>query len=271
VPTIESLLSEAPRELQFETQLLLAATLNWSRSKVLAYGETEISVALLPALQAQLDRLRSGEPLAYITGLREFYGLKFEVTPDVLIPRPDTELLVELALRYAGPDSRIADLGTGCGAIAISLAHSQPGLSITATDNSVAALKVAMRNADRLSCNVKFIRSHWFDQLPDEYDLIVSNPPYIRRNDPHLSALQHEPAIALIAEDNGLADIHSVIAGASKHLSAEGVLLIEHGYDQAEAVANLFKKYGFVKVELHRDLANQPRVTSGSTIHAART
>jgi len=263
VPTIDSLLNEAPRELRLETELLVAAAMNWNRSKVLAFGETEISAALLPELNNQLNRLTSGEPFAYITGQREFFGLAFEVSSAVLIPRADTELLVELALKYSKPSARIVDLGTGSGAIAVSLAHTRADLTITATDKSSAALEIAQRNAARHECDIRFVASEWFEQLTGEFDVIVSNPPYVRLDDPHLDALSFEPQHALIAQQDGLADIKAIIAGAPRALTKGGTLLIEHGFDQAAPVAALFKQHGFANVELHNDLAGQPRVTSG--------
>ncbi len=263
MPTIDSVLNRTPRELRLETELLVAAAMDWSRSKVLAFGETEIPDALLPALNSQLDRLTNGEPLAYITGQREFFGLEFDVTPDVLIPRADTELLVELALNYSRPDARVVDLGTGSGAIAVSLAHSRSDLTITATDTSTAALEIAQRNATRHECDIRFVTSEWFKQLAGEFDVIVSNPPYVRCGDPHLSDLSYEPQPALIAQQDGLADIQAIVAGAPLALAADGVLLIEHGFEQAASVAALFNQHGFANVELHKDIAGQPRVTSG--------
>ena len=263
MPTIQSLLHETPHELRLETELLMAEAMNWSRSKVLAFSETEISEKLLPALSSKLDRLNRGEPFAYITGSREFYGLDFEVTPDVLIPRPDTELLVDLALSRCAPDARVVDLGTGSGAIAVSLAHERADLAVTASDVSDAALDVARRNAARHGCTIKCVASHWFESLNKEFDVIVSNPPYVRRNDPHLQGLAYEPSSALIAGDDGLADIRIIAAEAKNKLAAGGALLIEHGYDQAAEVAELFKQHGFVNVALYKDLADQPRVTSG--------
>lgn len=263
MPTIDSLLNQTPRELRLETELLVAAAMNWNRSKVLAFGETEISESLLPGLNSQLNRLTNGEPFAYITGRREFFGLEFEVTSDVLIPRADTELLVELALSHSRPNARVVDLGTGSGAIAVSLAHARADLTITATDTSTAALEVAQRNAARHDCDIRFVTSEWFQQLAGEFDVIVSNPPYVRSDDPHLSDLSFEPQGALIAQQDGLEDIQAIVAGAPLQLTAHGALLIEHGFDQAADVAALFKQHGFAKVELHKDLAGQPRVTSG--------
>ena len=266
--TVKSLLDAAPRELRFETELLLAQALNWSRSRVLAFAEEVIEDVIDASRFAQLKdhlaRLHGGEPLAYITGHREFFSLEFAVTPDVLIPRPDTELLVELALEHSPEGARVADLGTGSGAIAISLKHARPDLQLTATDVSEAALHLAKQNAARHNCSIDFILSDWLQQLSGPLEVIVTNPPYVRPNDPHLPGLRFEPASALIANAEGLADIQQICAQAPHALTAGGKLMIEHGYDQAEDVAELLRAQGFSAVCTHRDLAGHPRVTQGS-------
>jgi release factor glutamine methyltransferase len=250
--------------LRLETELLIADALNWNRSRVLAFSEHQVPEALVPALLNNLERLKSGEPYAYIVGKREFYGLEFIVTPSVLIPRPDTELIVELARERCSPAAHVVDLGTGSGAIAVSLAHVRSDLNITATDKSSEALKVAERNAKQNNCTLHFKLSDWYSELHKTYDIVLSNPPYIHPNDPHLPALAHEPQSALVANEDGMADLAAIIGGAPRHLNADGQLLVEHGFDQSSDVAALFEQHGFENICLHKDLAGQPRVTSGS-------
>ena len=269
LPTVDSLLNSLPRELRLETELLVASALNWNRSKVLAFGEHRVPDALAPKLLANLERLKSGEPYAYIVGKQEFYGLEFSVTPSVLIPRPDTELIVDLARELCSPAAHVVDLGTGSGAIAVSLAHVRSDLNITATDKSAQALEIARRNAKKNNCNLHFKLSDWYSDLHQTYDVILSNPPYIRQNDPHLPALAHEPQSALVASEDGLADLAVIVEGAPSHLNPGGKLLVEHGFDQSAAVAELFEQQGFEEISAHEDLAGNPRVISGSlsTIH----
>lgn len=217
---------------------------------------------------ALLKRYRAGEPLAYLTGVQGFWKHDFHVTSDVLIPRPATELLMELALQVGLATQsvyNIIELGTGSGCIAISLALELPGAHIIAIDQSKAALSVAKENAIRLNAtNITWLQSNWFSALaPMEADLIVSNPPYIRENDPHLQALQHEPVSALVSGQTGLSDIETIIKDAWAYLKPNAPLLIEHGYDQAPQVSALFKKYAYENISTHHDLQNHPRVTMG--------
>ncbi len=242
---------------------------------------------------ALLKRYRAGEPVAYLTGAQGFWKHDFKVTPDVLIPRPATELLVELALGHirsahaneipplranargqggqGGSDQltrsvhNIIDLGTGSGCIAISLALECPNAHITAIDQSSAALTVAQENAARLNAkNITWLNSNWFSNLsPMQADLILSNPPYIQEDDPHLPALCHEPPSALSSGKTGLTDIETIIKSAQAYLKPHAPLLIEHGYDQAPAVTALFKKYAYENVNTHADLQGHPRVTMG--------
>ena len=264
MPTVDSLLDASPRELRLETELLIAGALNWNRARVLAFGEHRLPDALVPKLLANLDRLKSGEPYAYIVGKQEFYGLEFFVAPSVLIPRPDTELIVDLARELCSQAANVVDLGTGSGAIAVSLAHVRSDLNITATDKSPEALEIARLNAKQNNCGLHFKLSDWYSELQNAYDVILSNPPYIKANDPHLPALAHEPQSALVASEDGLADLAAIVKGAPSHLNPGGKLLVEHGYNQSAAVAALFAQRGFKKIEAHRDLAGRQRVTSGS-------
>jgi len=205
-----------------------------------------------------------GVPLAYLTGHKEFYSLELDVSRDTLVPRPETELLVDLALGQLAPasEARVLDLGTGCGAIALSLRRERPRIHITAVDVSPAALRVAQQNATRLALDVRFIESSWFDELGDDrYDLIVANPPYVGSSDPHLmTELRHEPRAALDGGEDGLDAIRLILAGARDHLRSRGHIMLEHGYDQGPAVAALARDNQFQDEQTHRDLAGQDRI-----------
>jgi release factor glutamine methyltransferase len=211
-------------------------------------------------------RRLAGEPIAYIVGEREFYGLTFQVTPDVLIPRPETELLVELALDRLQDGDNVLDLGTGSGAIAIAIAHACTGANLTAVDASAAALAVAESNARLHGVTVRFLQSDWYGALGNEhFNLIVSNPPYIANGDPHLSQgdLRFEPADALTDHADGLSALRTIINGAIERLTPGGWLLMEHGYDQSAAVRALLASSGFAEVQSWTDLASIERVTGG--------
>jgi len=228
---------------------------------------------LRPLVQARwqlaLQRRLAGEPLAYIIGRKEFFGLTLAVDARVLDPRPDTETLVDWALAVLpapaqGADSlRILDLGTGSGAIALALQHARPDTQVWAVDASEDALSVARTNAAQLQLRVKFIASDWFSQLDGEFDLIVSNPPYIADADPHLAALRHEPLQALSSGADGLTDLRRIVAAAQAHLAPSGWLLLEHGFDQAEAVRALLTHAGFTQVQSRDDLAGHARCSGG--------
>jgi release factor glutamine methyltransferase len=264
---LESALSLDSITARIEVQMLLQHVLGVSRAYLLAHPEQVLDEAQAPAYRALLQRRLAGEPLAYILGEREFFGLDFRVTPATLIPRPDTELLVELALERIPQRGRVLDLGTGSGAIALSIAHSRPDAEVTAADFSIEALEVAQENARRLNIgNARFMQSDWFSALAGErFDLIVSNPPYIADADAHLEQgdLRFEPRTALASGVDGLDDIRRIIAGAKAHLTAGGWLMFEHGYDQAERVRELLDATGFAEVFSARDLAGIERVSGG--------
>jgi release factor glutamine methyltransferase len=209
-------------------------------------------------------RRAAGEPLAYIVGYKEFFGLRLAVDSRVLVPRPDTETLVQWALEVAAgitaPD--VLDLGTGSGAVAIAIAHSLK-YTVTATDYSADALAVASQNASQGGADVQFIQSNWLENVSGHYHVIASNPPYIRNNDPHLAALTHEPLKALTAGEDGLDDIRQIIEHAPEHLLPAGWLLLEHGYDQAPRVCELLSKRGFTHVQSKTDLAGIARCSGG--------
>ena len=212
-----------------------------------------------------LKRIEAGEPLAYVTGSQPFWTLDLKVTKDTLVPRPDTEVLVETVLHLDLPDdARVVDLGTGTGAIALSLASERPNWDITATDIYEPTLEVAQFNAEQHDLNhVKFACGSWLNALNRNqyFDVIVSNPPYIDADDAHMKDLATEPRRALVAENHGLADIELIIQHGQKHLTANGWIALEHGYDQADAVQRLFKKYGFKDIRTVKDYGGNDRVT----------
>ena len=232
---------------------------------LLAHSQDALSPAQAAAFGSACTRRRAGEPVAYITGQREFYGLALEVDARVLVPRPDTETLVDWALEcLAGlPAPAVLDLGTGSGAIALAIQQARPDAQVTAVDLSADALAVARANAARLALPVAFVQSSWLAQVTGSYQLIVSNPPYIADADPHLPALAHEPLSALASGADGLDDIRQIIDQAAKHLPAGAWLLLEHGYDQAAAVRALLTQAGYAQVQSRQDLAGIERCSGG--------
>lgn len=254
---------------EFEAQLLLSHLFNKERSWLFAWSDKELSEDEINRYQALIDRRARGEPIAHITGQKEFWSLPIKVSSATLIPRPETELLVELTLAItAGGQRQILDLGTGTGAIALALASERPGWQITATDRSEQALAIARSNRDRLGLgNIRFQTSHWFNELADHqgFDVILSNPPYIPENDAHLSEgdLPFEPQDALVSGGDGLNDCREIIRKSVQFLKAGGLLLLEHGFDQAHAIQGLFQQAGFSGIQTHQDLAHLDRVTHG--------
>lgn len=252
-----------------DARVLLRYVLGWSPAQLASRAEVSVAPPLVEAFAALAARRASGEPVAYIIGEREFYGLMFKVTPAVLIPRPETELLVELSLERTPARARVLDMGTGSGAIAVSLAHSRPDMAVTALDVSADALAVAQANALRLLSGdtpIRFLHSDWYGALGQErFDTIVSNPPYIEKDDAHLSQgdLRFEPAGALTDHADGLSALRTIITGAVRHLTQGGWLLMEHGYDQADPVRAMLHAGGFVQVQSWRDLAGIERVSGG--------
>lgn len=249
-----------------EAQLLLARSLDCSRGLLLARAGEALTGEARGRFERAIERRIAGEPLAYITGRREFWSLDFAVTPAVLVPRPETELVVERALALLGSrPARVADLGTGSGAIALALAHERPQWQLTATDRSAAALAVAQDNARALAIgNVQFLEGKWYGPLEGEqFDLIASNPPYVAKDDAVLrdDGLRHEPLVALASGRSGLEDLAAVIEGAPAHLGAHGWIVLEHAPGQAGAVAEMLVARGFRHVGCHADLAGLARVT----------
>lgn len=262
---IGALLKCAPLE-PLETRILIAHALQLSRVQLITQSERPLSAAEAHDLSLLFERRIAGEPIAYLVGTREFYGLSLEVTPAVLIPRPETELLVDLALERLPRHGKVLDLGTGSGAIPVALAHTRPDASVSALDISAAALTVATRNAARHGVTVTFLQSDWYGALSAEvFDVIVTNPPYIAAGDAHLAQgdLRFEPAGALTDHADGLSALRTIIAGAARHLRPGGWLLMEHGYDQAAAVRALLAAAGFSEAQSWKDLAGIERVSGG--------
>ncbi len=273
---IKAVLTEAADTLKLvsdsallDAEVLLCIALNEPRSHLRAWPDKHLQPEQHQAFRNLLVRRQQGTPIAYITGNREFWSRDFKVTPDVLIPRPDTELLIELSLKLIPADapSKIIDLGTGSGVIAIILAAERPQAQISATDLSWAALNVAQLNADKHRINnIQFYQSDWFSGVPDtKFDLIVSNPPYIAEDDSHLQLgdVRFEPPTALCAAEQGLRDIKIIATAARNYLKPGGHLLLEHGYNQRQQVQNLFKDLHYDKVQTYTDLSGQPRATYG--------
>lgn len=257
--------SESPRR---DAEILLGFVTGKARTFILAFGETPLSGEQQAQLAALLARRVRGEPVAHLIGEREFWSLPLFVSPATLIPRPDTECLVEQALaRLPAAPCRILDLGTGTGAIALALASERPDCQVTAVDLIPEAVALAQRNADHLGIrNIEIVQSSWFSALEGQlFSLIVSNPPYIDAQDPHLAQgdVRFEPLSALVAADNGLADLHTLIKDAPRYLLPQGWLLLEHGWQQGAAVRDIFARYGWQQVETCRDYGDNERLTLG--------
>jgi release factor glutamine methyltransferase len=247
-------------------EILLAHVLKKTRTYLHTYPDYEINQQEINTFQQLLKRHIEGEPIAYILGHKAFWNLELIVTPDTLIPRPETELIIELILEKLPTNEEIiiADLGTGSGAIALALAKERPHWQLHATDQSVTALKIAQQNAEHLQIsNVKFYQGNWCKALPSQkYHAIVSNPPYIAENDTHLNqaGMAFEPQTALVSGRDGLDAIRQIISQAPDYLLPKGLLVLEHGFDQAEAVRTLMQQFGYQQITSHRDLAGHERV-----------
>ena len=252
---------------RLETQLLLCALLEQDRSWLITHDEDPLPAGTGERFEDWLRQRLDDVPLAYLTGYKEFHGLRLQVSPATLVPRPDTEVLVDEALRWLAAcglaTPRVLDLGTGSGAIALAVKKGHAAAQVTATDFSAAALEMAQTNARGLGLDLRFVQGAWWQPLGDEvFDLVLSNPPYIAPQDEHLPALRHEPLSALAAPESGLADLRQIIAGAPAHLRTGGLLLLEHGYDQEQAVADLLRASGLHYLGCHRDLGGQPRCSA---------
>ncbi len=268
--TIDQLLRDAcaPGASRADAQRLLLHALGreaGERAWLLAHGDEAVPAENEARFQALMRRLRDGEPMAYLIGSQDFYGLELHVDARVLVPRPDTETLVDWALEVlpATASADVLDLGTGSGAIALAIRQQRGQARVTAVDRSADALDVARANAQRLGLDVRFLPGNWQDGVSDHYDLIVSNPPYVAQGDAHLPSLRHEPEQALVAGRDGLDDLRRIASGAGTRLRRGGWLLMEHGWDQAEAVRQLLASQGYEQVTSRKDLAGIERCTGG--------
>jgi len=251
---------------RLDAQMLLLYALGRTphdRAWLLAHDGNSMDAAAQTRFDAALQRRLRGEPLAYITGHQEFYDLDLQVDARVLCPRADTETLVDWALQLLSPNAQVVDLGTGSGAIALAIQHQRPDVQMHARDLSADALAVAQANARRLGLEVAFSQGSWLEGVTGLFDAIVSNPPYIAAADPHLAALTHEPLQALVSGADGLDDLRTIVGQAGARLKPGGWLLLEHGYDQANAVCELLRRAGFADVQSRQDLAGIARCSGG--------
>lgn len=271
-PTLTQALAEAQAAGvdRLDAQRLLAWLLERPRSWLISHDDDRLPAATHQRYQGLWQRLQAGEPLAYLLGEHEFHGLRLAIAPGVLVPRADTETLVDWALELldgplaSRPAPAVVDLGTGSGAIALAVKHRRPAVQMTALDLSPEALAQAQANSVQLGVALRLLHSRWWSALPDErFDLVVSNPPYIAGDDPHLAGLRHEPLLALTPGGDGLDALRQLAADSPAHLHPGGWLLLEHGWDQAEAVQGLLREAGFVAVSSRRDLAGHLRCTGG--------
>jgi len=254
---------------RLDAELLLSKAMDISRVELHTYPERIVNSTEFESFQNLVRRRQNGEPMAYLLGEQEFWSLKLKVTPDVLVPRPETEHLVEAALEKIEhiEEPHVLDLGTGSGAIALAIAFERPDAIILATDQSSKALELAMLNAERFALpNIQFIQSNWYEKIDERrFDLIVSNPPYIASTDPHLSqgGLPFEPWLALTSGNSGTRSLETIIFNAPEYLLPEGWLAVEHGYDQSAVVMKMFEQRGFSHMFSRKDLAGNDRVFSG--------
>lgn len=277
IATVGALLEKAVRELaadrdaaeaRREAQVLLGSALGVSRAWVITHPEQAADSETAARFRSLVALRVSGYPVAYLLGVKEFYGLPLQVTPDVLIPRPETEELVEAALERLpqGEARKVLDLGTGSGCIAVAIAHQRPAAQVTAVDSSSPALALARENATALGVEVEFLQSDWFAALGGRrFDMIVANPPYVAADDPHLRQgdLRFEPRPALAAGADGLADLRRIVGAAPTYLRPDGWLLLEHGCDQAGSCRDLLRNAGFGELVFRADIAGLPRIAGG--------
>ena len=270
---IKDLLKNSPIEKHINQQLLLAI-LQKNRSFLISHDDYSLNDNELQRYQNAVKELQNGKPLAYILGVQAFWKHDFLVNEHTLIPRPDTEILIETVLNFIKNSLSkkeylsILDLGTGTGCIAISLAFENPNAHVIAIDFSENALKIAEQNAKRAGVNVNFLCGSWFEPLQhlknqQKFDIIVSNPPYIDPKDPHLTNLTYEPITALVAKNHGLADIEHIVSHTKNHLNPQGLLAIEHGYDQAKQVQSIVSNHHFNQIQTIKDYGDNDRVTCG--------
>ncbi len=260
---------------RLDAQLLLAAVLDRPRSWLIAHGDEPLARVQAQRFEAWCSERAAGVPVAYLLGEKEFHGLTLRVDRNVLVPRPDTETLVDWALellRDMPPQPKVLDLGTGSGAIALAIAHASPAAQVCATDVSSQALAVARANGERLGLAVEWLQGDWWAALVGRhFDLVLSNPPYVAEADAHLAALAHEPRLALTPGGDGLGALRAIALDAARHLHDGGWLLVEHGHDQADAVHSMLREQGLRQVTTRKDLAGQPRCTAGQWAASCKT
>jgi release factor glutamine methyltransferase len=259
--TVQEALRESGLEAR-EARFLLAAATGFAEATLVAFPEREVPAEASARFADFSARRKAGEPAAYIVERKEFYGLELVISRDVLVPRPETELLVDLALER--PFSSLVDLGTGSGAIALAIKRHRPAARVVAVDTSPAALEVARENARRLGLQIEFVLGDWLACLPGQrFDVILANPPYVTEQDPHLGSLHYEPRVALVSGHDGLDAIRVIARAAPAHLEPGGWLLVEHGMGQDAAIRSIFLEAGLQAVDSSVDLARIPRVASG--------
>ena len=262
--TIERWKHANPKTGSFELDLILSRVTGRSRAEIVAHPQLKLSENQITRLNDDLRALEAGTPFAYISGKKEFFGIELEVSESVLVPRPETEILVEMVLTLAPKNATLLDLGTGSGAIALAIASERPDIKVSASDLSASALEIAKKNARLLNLNLTFFHSNWYQSLPcRKWDLLVSNPPYVSENDPHLDALKKEPIEALTSGRDGLDAIRQIVSGSHDFLNPNGHLLIEHGFNQSETVGRIFMANSFENILSTKDYSGIERVKLG--------
>ena len=260
--TIDQWLRQNGARFQHELEILARAYFGISKAEFISRSDQNITSNLKNYLSDALVKLKRGTPLAYLLGYKEFWSLEFQVNRNVLVPRPETELIIEKSIELANHGDRVLELGTGSGAIAIALAKERPDLSITATDISSQALEVARENARKHKCKITLEHSDWFESVSDTWNLILSNPPYIAESDPYLSSLKMEPRVALVSGPTGFEALEVIIENARNHLKPSGNLIIEHGIGQDQVIKKKLARHNFTKITSHKDLANINRIVT---------
>jgi release factor glutamine methyltransferase len=249
---------------RLELDLLLSKVTGRSRAEIVADPQMTLSDNQVTRLNNDLRELEAGTPFAYIAGKKEFFGIELEISESVLVPRPETEILVEMVLTLAPKNATLLDMGTGSGAIALAIVSERPDIKVSASDLSARALELAKRNAKSLNLDLTFFHSNWYQSLPCiKWDFLVSNPPYISENDPHLDVLKKEPIEALVSGPDGLEAIRQIVTGSSDFLTPHGHLLIEHGFNQGQAVSRIFAANSFINIISQKDYSGIERVKLG--------
>ena len=264
--TIDSWLRKNGERFRHELEILAREYFGISKAEFICRSDQGITSNLKNYLSDALVRLKRGTPLAYLLGYKEFWSLDFQVNRNVLVPRPETELIIEKSITLANHGDRVLELGTGSGAIAIALAKERPDLSITATDISIQALEVARENARKHKCKITLERSDWFESVGGKWNLILSNPPYIAEGDPYLNSLEMEPRVALVSGPTGFEALDVLIENAHNHLKPCGHLIIEHGIGQAQEIKKKLASHNFTKISSHKDLASINRIVTAQWV-----